>query len=632
MPDDLLGRWSRHWLYPLGALLLACKLFFAASLDLYSDEIFYWLESTRPALAYSDLPFMSALLAGIGPYFWGNSALAVRLPFFLIGSALPFIVYWLAKPFVGRQGGREAAMLCLCLPLAGSMGLLAVPDAPMLAIGLLALGFFLRAQATDSLSSWVITGGLVALGFCTHYRFALFPAGVALFIAIHPPARKLLRDPKALFAAAIGLLGLIPVITFNFHHDMASAAFYFAERHPWQFDPAGLLHVPTQALLSTPPLYALLLFTGYKLSRANTAAPRLFFCVAACHLVTFAALAPWTDPTSTTIHWPLAGYLPLLVFAPSSLRSSFSALARINAAVRTVVIFGLAGTLLALVGVGSQSLSAMLQPWLGTQLLSSKMAGWPAFVDTTSDWAQIHFSSPPLIVTDNYYGAAQFAFGKPDYPSPIFTLDSDKARRDGRAQQLALWQMDSAALVLEQGAQALFITEDSTLNVDQKRAVVAHACQLGRDIAYLGHSDLLNGAKRYAYYSLTIGKGVLKCAQPARTWIDAPEEDEVIGDSLEVAGWAFAEGVGVASLEAIIEGVNSDRLVLPMPAEQRELRSDVAVIEGAERDPFFPQIGFRQLLDVGRLPPGRYTLQLRATNSAGEASLSLARQFVREAP
>ena len=42
-------------------LLLALKLVLALQLDLYSDEIYYWLASTRPALAYSDLPFMTQL-------------------------------------------------------------------------------------------------------------------------------------------------------------------------------------------------------------------------------------------------------------------------------------------------------------------------------------------------------------------------------------------------------------------------------------------------------------------------------------------------------------------------------------------------------------------------------------------
>jgi hypothetical protein len=48
------------------ALLLLIKIFLATALDLYSDEVFYWQASANPAIAYSDLPFMTALLIGLG--------------------------------------------------------------------------------------------------------------------------------------------------------------------------------------------------------------------------------------------------------------------------------------------------------------------------------------------------------------------------------------------------------------------------------------------------------------------------------------------------------------------------------------------------------------------------------------
>jgi hypothetical protein len=63
----LLDRWATRYLFAVAAVITSLKLIFAQRLDLYSDEVFYWLESTRPALAYSDLPFVSAQLAGLGP-------------------------------------------------------------------------------------------------------------------------------------------------------------------------------------------------------------------------------------------------------------------------------------------------------------------------------------------------------------------------------------------------------------------------------------------------------------------------------------------------------------------------------------------------------------------------------------
>ena len=59
-------------------LLLLIKVFLASALDLYSDEVFYWQASTNPAIAYSDLPFMTALLIGLGSAMEPSNTLAAR--------------------------------------------------------------------------------------------------------------------------------------------------------------------------------------------------------------------------------------------------------------------------------------------------------------------------------------------------------------------------------------------------------------------------------------------------------------------------------------------------------------------------------------------------------------------------
>ena len=103
-----LSRHTGRWLIAGLLLVLGLKLLLAWSLDLYSDEIFYWQASTRPALAYSDLPFMSALLAGLGTALLGNSAFGVRTLFLLMGTSIPLLVYWLARPLLPRQLALEA--------------------------------------------------------------------------------------------------------------------------------------------------------------------------------------------------------------------------------------------------------------------------------------------------------------------------------------------------------------------------------------------------------------------------------------------------------------------------------------------------------------------------------------------
>ena len=66
----------------LGAWLLLCalKLALAVRLPLFVDEAFYWQEGQHLALAYSDLPGLTAWLARLGVALGGNHPLALRLP------------------------------------------------------------------------------------------------------------------------------------------------------------------------------------------------------------------------------------------------------------------------------------------------------------------------------------------------------------------------------------------------------------------------------------------------------------------------------------------------------------------------------------------------------------------------
>lgn len=621
-PSQALGFWATSALVPCGVAILLAKLVFAARLDLYSDEVYYWLESTRPALAYSDLPFMSALLAGLGSALLETSPLATRAPFLILGSTIPLLLYWLAHPLVGRTRARESALLCLCLPLAASMGLLAVPDVPLLFLALLSLGLFLRALESDSVWLWTATGIAIALGLCTHYRFALFPGAVLLLMLFDARFRRLWRNPRAWLAGVLALVGLAPVTLFNLNHGMVSAEFYFLDRHAWEFSATGLLQPAIQALISTPPLYALLLLTLFSLWRRADAAPRLIALIGTLHIGVFALLAPWSDPTSTTIHWPLPGYVPLLVYAPSLLSELRERRPSLSYAPRLVLFTGLIGTASALLGVGSQSLHPQLQPLLGRQTLSTKMAAWPEFAEVTQDLIERSFRSPPLLVSDNYYTAAQIAFQNVASSGRIYTLDSEKAVRDGRAYQLALWRMDQRALTTQEGRQALLITEDSTLNYGQKNTVLGRACSLSSELHYLGSEALLGGAKRYSFYRLEIGGKSERCAMPALGWIDSPKSGQRVESELSVTGWAFAADSGLAAIEVLID----ER---PMPAATaRGIREDVRAIEGATADPDFPSLGFSRRVDLRGLEPGIHTLRLRLVNREGEETLSEALRFV----
>lgn len=607
--------------------VLLIKVFLALVLDLYSDEVFYWQASARPALAYSDLPFMTALLIGIGSSLNPGSTIAARLMFILLGACLPLLMYWIARPLSNQRQALETAALTLCLPLGGFLGLLAVPDVPLLFFGLLSIGCFERALRTERLKYWMATGIFVACGLSTHYRFFLYPAAVIVFLIWFAPQRRQWRNPGLWLAMAIASIGLLPIIWFNLGNQLSSASFYFIDRHPWEFQASGLLHLFKQAALVTPPLYAALVITLWQLhlrARNGDASAALFMTLALMNILVYLILAPWTDATSTSIHWPLSGYFPLLVFVPATLRQAHdwfrvqwnSRVAGI--AVTSVPVIGFTGTLIALLGVGSQAYQQPLQVLLGTGVLSNKMAGWKQFTDYTAVMIDTEFEGEsPVIITDNYYTAAQTEFS--GLATAAFTLDQDKAVRDGRISQYQLWRLDASGLPAEAGKSALFITEDSTLTIPAKHDVLGRICELGDALKYLGELSLFSGDKRFSYYkvdrlldnSARAGYRAYPCPFPARAWIDFPPPGAEISGLIGVSGWAYNEDIGVDEIRLILDGQTL------ATARYGVSRSDVVEAMEVMTDPNAPNLGFELELDSRNWTNGSHQLAIEILNKQG---------------
>ena len=869
-----------RWLAAGCGLLFGLKVWFGFRLDLYSDEVFYWLAATEPAPAYSDLPFLTALLAGAGSALDPGNPLATRSLFLISGSLLPAVVYWLALPFSGRRDALQAAFLSICIPLGGFLGLLAVPDVPMLLCGLLSLGCLDRALRGDRTCYWLGCGVFMALGLCTHYRFILYPAGAFAFLLFswdthtaplpsshtpnpssddsypssgapnpsslpssgapytssgapypssgapypsscapypssgapypsscaksqdlhgmarsksedtqgdsattrrmtvignpqdtHPapardthhesasaPARDThpesasrrsrWRNPGPWIAGGIAALGLLPLAWANLSANLGSASFYFLERHPWQFDAAGLLHIPIQSLLVTPPLYALLLYSAwltYKsgdksgdthsssgapypssgapypsscapypsscaksqdlhgMARSNsedtqgdsattrrmtvTGNPQdthpashapypsscaksqdlhgmarsksedaqgdsattrrmtvsgnpqdthpapardthpadsrhawLLLWFSLPHLLAYALLAPWADASSTTAHWPLPGYFPLLVFAPEALRRLRGRLLRhwrrkpAEVAVGAIPAIGFAGAVLALAGIGSQSWQIQLQPVLGDGVLSEKMAGWGEFNERSVRLLAEDFEAAPAVVTDNYYTMAQLQYvGTAD---DAYTLDRDKAVRDGRYRQLELWQRSEVTIRQRAGEAMLFITEDSALDVEQKHALVARACGLVDALEQIDQLSLFNGDKRFSFYRgqsiRPAGAAMAQpCPYPPRAWIDQPSAGATLSGVAVISGWAYNEDLGVAGIRLYLDGEAISEAEYGLP------RPDVVEVTGLRGEPNQPGLGFRAIIDTSAFGPGRHEFAIGIIDSRG---------------
>lgn len=610
------------------------KWLLANRLELYSDEIFYWQASRFPAIAYSDLPFMTALLAGSGASLFGNSAFAVRSLFLMLSLSIPALIYWLALPLQGKKRAVHSATLSLCLPMLAMMGLLAVPDVAIIVFGLLFIGCLERATRLQHPGFWIAAGVSAALGLCTHYRFSLYLLAALLFLIVSRQQWHHWRSPWLWIGGLIAASGLYPALSFNLSNELSGLDYHLIDRHPWQFQAEGLLHVFIQALIVTPLLYAALIFTLWKIflkARAGDDRALMFALFAGCNLLIYLVLAPWTDTTRTTLHWPLSGYLPLLVFAPAVLSDIKCRLAqkyspRVSRRLILIVpLSGFLGTLLLFIGIGSQGFNQALQGLVGQGVLSNKMAGWAPLTEHINIvMTNNNLDNEALIITDNYYTAAQISFAVGTHR--VFTTDTNKIVRDGRDTQYRIWGKDISGLNAHAGATALFITEDSTLDVIEKTAVMQTACQIFSDIQLIDQLFLYGGEKIFSFYA---GSGLHandnkvfapQCPLPSSVWLDAPLWDAEISGDYTVSGWATNPS-GVATIKLLLNGheIASSRRTID--------RQDVVELQNADADPGAPALGFTMNVDTRKFANGRHQLSLEVISGHGERQLVGARRI-----
>jgi hypothetical protein len=501
-----------------------------------------------------------------------------------------------------------------------------VPDVPLVFFGLLAIGFFERALRTDRLLYWALTGSFVALGLCTHYRFFLYPAAAILFLILFRAAQSQWKNPRLWVCILIACLGLIPILWFNLSNQLSSASFYFVDRHPWEFQASGLLHVFKQAGLVTPPLYLLFVYTNYlmyqKASHGDRSAA-LLLSFSLVNVLVYLLLAPWTDATSTSIHWPLSGYFPLLIYVPYALRSAANLLGTyftIQTAHRLVItipIIGFLGTLTALFGVGSQAFQLQLQPLIGAGVLSNKMAGWTQFSSHVDELLQREFAESPLLLTDNYYTLAQVEFA--GLTRQGFTLDEEKAVRDGRITQYQLWKKDRVGLETVAASEYLFITEDSTLDISAKHDLLTDLCARTGRLAHLGELSLFNGDKRFSFYrgaalhSIDSLEKIQTSACPFASvaWIDTPSRGAQLSGVVDVNGWAFNEDIGIESITLLIDSEAIGRV------DYGGSRPDVVEVMQVRSDPNSPNIGYNYNFDSNLLGNGLHRLEIEIENRLG---------------
>ncbi|MBL8864894.1 MAG: glycosyltransferase family 39 protein [Planctomycetia bacterium] len=282
----------------LGFALLNLAYLSVSPLDLAPDEAHYWDWSRRLDWSYYSKGPMVAWLIRASCSLLGDTAFAVRVPAVLCNALMLVAVFLLARRTLDSDRLALAALgLGMVLPPLSAGAVLTTIDAPFLCCWSWALLGVHRAVFDNDRRVWIAAGVAVALGTLTKYTMLAFPALAAVWLVASRFEPRHLRDVARM--AAIGSLGLVPILIWNWHQD------WIGVRH--LFGQAGLATGPKIGFKPLGPLDYLAgqfaFLGGY------------WFCAFALAAWTF---RPSRDRQLTFLWWysvPL-----VLIFVPFSLR------------------------------------------------------------------------------------------------------------------------------------------------------------------------------------------------------------------------------------------------------------------------------------------------------------------------
>ncbi len=578
-----------------GAMLL--KILLAARLPLFVDEAFYWQEGQHLAWAYSDLPGLTAWLIRLGVELGGHHLLAVRAPFLAIAALLPWWMVAMVRREFDERTAWLAGIATLLLPLAGTLGLLALPDVPMALATLLCADAGLRLLRRPDAGASVLLALGLAIGALSHYRFAAVVGVGLVALLLLPEGRRALRDPRPWIAIAFGAAAWAPLLAWNLDNAEAGLRFQLVDRHPWALHPEGALFLPVQAGMTTPLLFAALL-AGAWLGWRSAIAPRRLLALLGMLLVGgFFVLGFFADTERVSFHWPLPGYLALIPLLPALL-NAWPRWLRIGTwALAALGLVAFLGYYAAVSAPSLRERSAAMK-WY-----PSNFAGWERLADEVRE-ARAGMPEGTRLLADNFKIGAELGFALQD--PRVEVLEHPLNRAHGRAPQLALWGLQAGSDSLR-GAPVLLVVGASDVPY---RLLLQRYHALCRVVGPLPPPRVLNidhGRQRFLLFAIAQaapGDGTA-CAAPAMAWIDRPASGARVGLPLEIEGWAFKDGVGLSRVEVTVGG----RVVAE--AEYGLDSPGVAAYWRVSQDPQHPKVGFRARLEVGALPAGTHWLGLR---------------------
>lgn len=212
-----------RWLLALTILVVVAftilRIIAAVTLDLRSDEAYYWTWTQQWVPSYLDQPPMVAWFERIGQTVLGDTAFGARFAQLL---SLPLIQLLLGDIARRRTGSWNAALfVVLAIECALDYGLFVIviePSTPMLLFASLMLWSLCRLDETMDARWWIGIGVAGGLALLSKFTIVMLAPGLLVFLLITPKHRRWLVTPWPYAALVIAMVILSPVVVWNAQH------------------------------------------------------------------------------------------------------------------------------------------------------------------------------------------------------------------------------------------------------------------------------------------------------------------------------------------------------------------------------------------------------------------------------
>lgn len=216
-----------RWLLVLTILVVVAftvlRIVAAATLDLRSDEAYYWTWSHQWVLSFLDQPPMVAWFERAGQLIFGDTAFGARVAQLL---ALPLIQLLLADIARRRTNSWNAALfVALAVECALDYGLFVIviePSTPLLLFTSIMLWSLCRLDETMDSRWWIAVGVAGGLALLSKFTVVMLAPALLVFLVLAPRHRRWLATPWPYLALVIAAVLFSPVLIWNAQHSWVS--------------------------------------------------------------------------------------------------------------------------------------------------------------------------------------------------------------------------------------------------------------------------------------------------------------------------------------------------------------------------------------------------------------------------